>query len=205
MSWADPLLTRRLESLLTLFQTRILNPQGTHLQHFFDEAWQPRSASYTFGHDIEGSWLLCEAAEALGGPERVAAVRDTALQIARAVLREGVDADGGLCYEARDGQIVDDHKEWWPQAEAVVGFYNAWQLSRRRDLPPGGRALLALYPDTDRRPGKRGMVLARLTRRHTRRHAAQSLRLEMPVPQRPLLSGDHPQNIGRNQNRKKTK
>lgn len=127
--WADPLLTRRLESLVTLFQTRILNPLGTHLQHFFDEAWQPRSASYTFGHDIEGSWLLCEAAETLGGPDRVAAVRDTALQIARAVLWEGVDADGGLCYEARDGQLVDDHKEWWPQAEAVVGFYHAWQIS----------------------------------------------------------------------------
>lgn len=39
------------------------------------------------------------------------------------------DKDGGLFYEGRDGRIINPNKEWWPQAEAVVGFYNAWQLT----------------------------------------------------------------------------
>jgi mannobiose 2-epimerase len=45
-----------------------------------------------------------------------------------------VDADGGLLYEGRAGRIINEAKEWWPQAEAVVGFYNAWQLTREEAL-----------------------------------------------------------------------
>ena len=42
----------------------------------------------------------------------------------------GLDADGGLWYEyepAEDHLIKEKH--WWVQAEAMVGFFNAWQLS----------------------------------------------------------------------------
>jgi mannobiose 2-epimerase len=44
-------------------------------------------------------------------------------------LREGIDADGALCYEGKGGKIVDAGRECWPQAEAVIGFLNAFQLS----------------------------------------------------------------------------
>jgi mannobiose 2-epimerase len=142
--------TRSLRDLIELFRRHVVNPEQTHFQHFFDETWTPRSDSYTFGHDIEGSWLLCEAAEVLGetvsrtscprceggtpSTRRGQDVRDTevsslAVKMARAVLGEGLDRDGGLFYEGRDGRIVNPNKEWWPQAEAVVGFWNAWQLT----------------------------------------------------------------------------
>jgi len=119
-----------LRDLIGLFQRRIVNTEQTHLQHFFDEAWTPRSDSYTFGHDIEGSWLLCEAAGVLGDRHLSDEVRALAVKMAGAVLDEGLDKDGGLLYEGRDGRIINPNKEWWPQAEAVVGFYNAWQLTR---------------------------------------------------------------------------
>jgi len=125
---SDPAVASRLRDLIDLFRRRILNAEQTHLQHFFDEAWTPQSDSYTFGHDIEASWLLREAAKTLKDTQLEAEVRDVAIRMARAVLNEGLDADGGLLYEARGGQIINPNKEWWPQAEAVVGFYNAWQL-----------------------------------------------------------------------------
>jgi mannobiose 2-epimerase len=73
--------------------------------------------------------LLCEAAEELGDATLLARVRIIALQMAGAVFNEGYGADGGLCYEGRDRQIIDAGHEGWPQAEALVGFLNAYQLS----------------------------------------------------------------------------
>jgi len=127
--WPDPRVAQRLRELIALFEQRILDSRTHHLHHFFDEGWQVRSDTYTFGHDIEGSWLLCEAAEVLGDEALLTRVHALALCMAEAVLTEGVDRDGGLCYEGQAGKIIDAGKECWPQAEAVVGFLNAFQLS----------------------------------------------------------------------------
>ncbi len=34
-----------------------------------------------------------------------------------------------LCYEGANGKIIDAGRECWPQAEALVGFLNAFELS----------------------------------------------------------------------------
>lgn len=127
--WKDPRLEKRLRELIEIFERHILNRRTGHFHHFFNETWQVRSDSYTFGHDIEGSWLLCEAAEVLGEIALLQRVRGLAQRIADGVLSEGVEADGGLCYEGKAGTVIDRGKECWPQAEAVVGFLNAFQLS----------------------------------------------------------------------------
>ena len=119
----------RLREVLELFPKHILDPRTGHLQHFFDEHWTLRSDTCTYGHDIEASWLLCEAADALGDAPLRERCRALALTMAEVTLREGIDSDGGLCYEGRDGQVIDSRKECWPQAEAVIGFLNAFQLS----------------------------------------------------------------------------
>jgi cellobiose epimerase len=129
-SWSNPELEQLLANLLADFFTHIVDPETNHLHHFFDEEWRPRSDSYTFGHDIEGSWLLCEAAETVTNAATIDTVRQAAVRIARTVIDEGVDADGGLFYEGRQGRIIDSNKEWWPQAEAVVGFLNAYEISK---------------------------------------------------------------------------
>jgi cellobiose epimerase len=128
-AWGDPGLAARLRELVGLFQTRILNAAGTHFHHFFDETWAAKSDNYTFGHDVEGSWLLSEAIDVLGESALTMPMQRTAIRLAQSALEEGFDSDGGLFYEGRDGQIINPDKEWWPQAEAVVGFINAWQLT----------------------------------------------------------------------------
>ena len=121
---------QRLLELIQIFLDRILDPRTMHLHHFFDERWAVRSDSYTFGHDIEASWLLCEAAEVLGDAALITRVREVAVSMAAKVLTEAVSPEGGLFYEGRGGAIIDDGRECWPQAEAIVGFLNAFQISR---------------------------------------------------------------------------
>ena len=127
--WPEPLVAVRLRELLKIFLRHILDPRTKHLHHFFDLEWHVRSDTYTFGHDIEASWLLCEAAEVLGDNALLDRMRNVALRIAETTLQEGLTSEGGLVYEGRAGAILDAGCECWPQAEALVGFLNAFELS----------------------------------------------------------------------------
>ena len=127
--WKEPRVEQRLRELIQLFEQRILDSHTKHFNHFFNEEWQVRSDSYTFGHDIEGTWLLCEAAEVLGDAVLLKQMQGVVLPMVEVVLKEGIAADGALQYEGRGGKIIDPGKECWPQAEAVIGFLNAFQIS----------------------------------------------------------------------------
>ncbi|MEL6589364.1 MAG: AGE family epimerase/isomerase [Bacteroidota bacterium] len=105
---------------------RFIDVDSGHQTLFFDENWQPKSRAISYGHDIETSWLLWEAIEVLG--EESGFAERLVLKMAEATLREGLDQEGGVLNE-REGDHLDSDLHWWPQAEAVVGFWNAYQLS----------------------------------------------------------------------------
>ena len=128
--WPQEKLKASLKNMLGLFRDHIILPQTHHLGLFFSNEWTLQSHIVSYGHDIEASWLLYEAAELLHDEKLLAEWKKISIAIAKASL-EGIDKDGGLMYELNlDTKHLVDEKHWWPQAEAIVGFYNAYQLTK---------------------------------------------------------------------------
>jgi mannobiose 2-epimerase len=125
--WKDDELKRQLRNLILIFTEKIVNQKTLHLDLFFDENWKTKSTIVSYGHDIEASWLIDEAARVLGDSELLAEVQQICIKIAE-VSCEGLQHDGSMVYELDKGHLETD-RHWWVQSEAVVGFLNAYELS----------------------------------------------------------------------------
>jgi cellobiose epimerase len=131
--WKDEHLARQLRNLILIFTEKIVNRTTSHLDLFFDENWNPKPSIVSYGHDIEASWLIDEAARILGDPVLLSAVQKICIGIAEAAC-EGLQDDGSLVYEKN---IVTGHldkdRHWWVQSEAVVGFLNEYELTGKEE------------------------------------------------------------------------
>jgi len=117
-----------LRNLIDIFTDHILNPETHHLDLFFDIDWT-RGAGHleSYGHDIECSWLMHEAALVLGDKRVLRKVEPIVREVAKA-SEKGLRSDGSMVHEANlDTGHIDDDRHWWVQAEAVVGFLNIYQ------------------------------------------------------------------------------
>lgn len=127
--YPDETLKARIVELLHNFQNHIVDSRNYRMILFFDEAWNSKSDIISYGHDIEASWLLLEAAEVIKDEQLIIEMKDLAVKMANAAM-DGLDQDFALWYENEPSknQLIKE-KHWWVQAEAMVGFYNAWQIS----------------------------------------------------------------------------
>lgn len=126
--WKDARLGKSLRNLISIFTDRILNPETCHLDLFFENDWK-RGAGHleSYGHDIECSWLIHEAALALGDRDVLRRVEPIVQLVAKA-SEKGLNNDGSMVHEANlDTGTVDRDLHWWVQAETVVGFVNLYQ------------------------------------------------------------------------------
>ncbi len=117
-----------LRNLIDIFTDRILNPETHHLDLFFEMDWT-RGAGHleSYGHDIECSWLMHEAALVLGDKKVLNKVEPIVKMVAKA-SEKGLRPDGSMIHEANlDTGHIDDDLHWWVQAENVVGWYNIYQ------------------------------------------------------------------------------
>jgi len=125
----SPELENKIAALLQLFDTYFIDHATFHLKLFFDEAWNEKPDVISYGHDIEAAWLLLQCAEIIHHTEWIEIYKQHAIKITVAAA-EGLDKDGGLWYEYEPShQTLIKEKHWWPQAEAMVGFFNAYQLT----------------------------------------------------------------------------
>jgi len=131
--WKDEKLLKDIIELLETIEKHFINPETGHLHLFFDENWVEKPDVISYGHDIEAAWLLQQCAEISENETLIANYKKHAIKIAEAT-KEGLDNDGGLWYEfdpEKDELIAEKH--WWPQAEALIGFYNAYQLTGKEE------------------------------------------------------------------------
>ena len=131
--WKDNKLLLDIVELLETIEKYFINTETGHLRLFFDENWKEKPDVISYGHDIEAAWLLQQCAEISGNETLIANYKKYAIQIAEAT-KKGLDADGGLWYEydPEKKQLIAE-KHWWPQAEALIGFYNAYQLTGKEE------------------------------------------------------------------------
>ena len=126
--WPSKELEASLRNIIGIFTDRILNPETHHLDLFFEMDWTRGAGQLeSYGHDIECSWLMHEAALVLGD-QKVLAKVEPIVQIVAKASEKGLNPDGSMIHEANlTAGTKDDDLHWWVQAEAVVGFFNIYQ------------------------------------------------------------------------------
>ena len=135
--WPDAELKVALERLIELTCRRIMGRDG-HLLLYFRRDWSVLPGAVSYGHDIETSWLLLECAMATRDLDVVSRVRPYAAALGRAG-NEGLLPDGSMLYEKFIDGTLDESRQWWVQAETVVG--NLWLWKYHGDVAAADRAL----------------------------------------------------------------
>lgn len=147
----DPIHARRLDEVIEIVVTRMVDPVSGAGRNQFDLRFDPRpplairrtwnaerhgetpaaeSDTTSYGHNLELSWLLARADMALGRP------RDHHRPIVEGLvghaLRFGVDrVNGGVFRDGpHDGPATVRDKEFWQQAEALPGLLDGWLVLR---------------------------------------------------------------------------
>ena len=115
---------KSLENIVSIFYDKIYCRDTYFQKVFFDKDWNEVINLQSYGHDIEASWLIDDALKALGNYDYK--YDEMVINIANNILKTAVLKDGSVANECEDN-IVDRTKIWWVQAEAAVGFYNAYE------------------------------------------------------------------------------
>jgi mannobiose 2-epimerase len=127
--WPEKQMEERLRNILEVFNDKIVDKKTFHLIYFLDKNWTATTEIDSYGHDIEASWLIVEAASLLKDPELLEGVQKLSLKIADAAA-EGIQKDGSLLTEKdkSTGHVVTA-RSWWEQAETIIGYLNAFELT----------------------------------------------------------------------------
>ncbi len=130
--WPEPKVKNSIEFLLQLFSQKIYDSNTKHLNMFFSLDWTPQFQEISFGHDIEAAWLMNEASMAINKGKLDKETHFITKELVASTTKEGLDKDGSLFNEIK-GSVLDTDKHWWPQAEAMVGFMDAWEIDQNPD------------------------------------------------------------------------
>jgi mannobiose 2-epimerase len=134
----DDRVRSRLTELLDIFVSKILDVEQGYGRFYFTDDWKVAdrdgdSRECEYGLDLEASWLLVQAAGRVGRNQDPA-IQRASLALVDHVLRDGFDREHGGVYRTGPaaGPAANKDMGWWQQAEALVAFLNAYQISGNR-------------------------------------------------------------------------
>ncbi|MBO6157951.1 MAG: AGE family epimerase/isomerase [Firmicutes bacterium] len=118
-------LEKTLRRVFMIYAEKIYSPELRRNLVFFDSQYRSILDLYSYGHDIESSWLADWAVDLLADPVLSKQVHDIDQVLADHVFEEAFDGSS-LANECEKGK-VDETRIWWVQAETVLGFLNQWK------------------------------------------------------------------------------
>lgn len=121
----DPDVRRCLLRILDIYENKIFDHSRDRQLVFFDENYNSIIDLYSYGHDIESSWLMDWGAGLLNEDALFARIAELNRRMAAAVYENAWD-HRSLANECDRGE-KNELRIWWVQAEAVVGFVHQWQ------------------------------------------------------------------------------
>ncbi len=117
----------RLKFMLELTYNKIFDEQNDKLLVFFDKNMDVIGDIYSYGHDIEATWLIDRACDVIGDAEISAKFGGMNKRIARKIADVAYHEETGSLLNESENGVVNTWRIWWVQAETVVGFINAYQ------------------------------------------------------------------------------
>lgn len=120
----DKRVGERLRFLLDITADKIYDAQNHQLKVFFDTQLNVIGDIYSYGHDIEATWLIDRACETLGDEKLIKDWQEKNLKIAEKIYN--VALENGAVNNERENNVIDRKRVWWVQAESIVGFINAY-------------------------------------------------------------------------------
>lgn len=120
----DKRVEERLRFLLDITADKIYDAQNHKLKVFFDVNLDVIGDIYSYGHDIEATWLIDRACDTIGDERLIRDWQEKNLKIAEKIYN--VALENGAVNNERENNVIDRKRVWWVQAESIVGFINAY-------------------------------------------------------------------------------
>ncbi|HWO10790.1 MAG TPA: AGE family epimerase/isomerase [Polyangiaceae bacterium] len=125
----DATVRARLDELVKVVATRIVQPANYAHKEFLADWHVHDKPVVSYGHDLETTWLLIDALDALGTPLEPQRTQ-VALVLGKHSADLGFDSDKGGYFEegVPGGAPTKLEKIWWIQAEALPGLWWLYRL-----------------------------------------------------------------------------
>lgn len=125
----SPELRESIVHCINIFKDKIIDANTGHFNLFFETDWTINEKMHveSYGHDIEGAWLIYESAEVIGDNNLSESLRPICRRLVDITMEEGFDGES-IAYEKVNGHL-DTDRHWWPQAETLVGLADTYRLT----------------------------------------------------------------------------